>query len=107
MEWFGATVLTIYREKHRTYVSRIGLDFPPVCKGIGDYWTMNESVLASRRDETKQRCSDSRFPSFQSFPCFFKTRQRGQVFFRLLQVCFRPGFGSKGRSTSSDHRIRR
>jgi hypothetical protein len=51
MEWFGETVLVIYREKHRTYVCRIGLDFPPVHKEIGDYWVINGSVLASRRDK--------------------------------------------------------
>jgi hypothetical protein len=53
MEWFGETVFMIYREKHRTYVCRIGLDFPPVCKEIGDYWIMNGSVLASRRDKNE------------------------------------------------------
>ena len=51
MEWFGELVLAIYREKHRTYVCRIGLDFPALYKEIGDYWIMNGSVLASRRDK--------------------------------------------------------
>ena len=68
MEWFGETVITIYREKHKTYVCRIGLNFPPVCKEIGDYWTMNESVLAFRRDKSEAVARCLSIPELSELP---------------------------------------
>jgi hypothetical protein len=53
LEWFGETVIMIYREKHRTYVGRLGLAFAAVCKEIDDYWVLKDGVLASRsKNET-------------------------------------------------------
>jgi hypothetical protein len=68
MEWFGETLLIIYREKHRTYVCRIGLDLPAVCKEIGDYWIMNGSVLASRRDKTDVTVRRLSVPGLSELP---------------------------------------
>ena len=68
MEWFGETVLMIYREKHRTYVCRIGLDFPCVYKEIGDYWVMNGSVLASRRDKDEAMVRRLSIPELSELP---------------------------------------
>jgi hypothetical protein len=68
MEWFGETVLMIYREKHRTYVCRIGLNFSPVHKEIGDYWVMNGSVLASRRDKNDATVRRLSIPELSELP---------------------------------------
>jgi hypothetical protein len=68
IEWFGETVLMIYREKHRTYACRIGLDFPPVYKEIGDYWAMNGSVLASRRDKDETTVRRLSIPELSELP---------------------------------------
>ncbi len=68
MEWFGETVLTIYREKHRTYVCRFGLDSAPVCKEIGDYWTLNGSVLASRRGKNETAVQRLSIPDLSELP---------------------------------------
>jgi len=68
MEWFGETVLTIYHEKRRTYFCRIGLDFAPVCKEIGDYWTLNGSVLASRRDKNETAVQRLSIPELSELP---------------------------------------
>jgi hypothetical protein len=68
MEWFGETVLMIYREKHKTYVCRIGLDFRPACKEIGDYWIMNGPVLASRRDKNDMTVARLSIPTLSELP---------------------------------------
>ncbi len=68
LEWFGETVLMIYREKHRTYVCRIGLDFAPVHKEIGDCWVMNHSVLASRRNKNETIVQRLSIPALSELP---------------------------------------
>jgi uncharacterized protein (TIGR02996 family) len=48
LEWFGETVLFIYREKHHTYICRFGIDFPAKFKIIEDRWVLDGSQLGHR-----------------------------------------------------------
>jgi hypothetical protein len=66
--WFGERVVMIYREKHRTYVCRIGLDCAPVYKEIGDYWLIKGSVLASRRDQNESTIRRLSIPELSELP---------------------------------------
>jgi hypothetical protein len=68
LEWFGKTVIMIYREKHRTYVCRFGLNFAAVCKEIGDYWVMKDGVLASRRDKNETLVRRLSIPELSDLP---------------------------------------
>jgi hypothetical protein len=68
LEWFGDTVVMIYREKHRTYVCRFGLVFAALCKEIGDYWVMKDSALASRRDKNETLVHRLSIPGLSELP---------------------------------------
>jgi uncharacterized protein (TIGR02996 family) len=46
LEWYGNVVLVIYREKHRTYICRFGLDCPAEFKAIEDHWVLDGRQLA-------------------------------------------------------------
>jgi len=46
LEWFGDTVLIIYREKHDTYICRFGINFPAEYYIIEDDWVLKDSQLA-------------------------------------------------------------
>jgi uncharacterized protein (TIGR02996 family) len=45
LEWYGAVVLVIYREKHKTYVCRFGLDAPAEYRAIKDDWVLDGPQL--------------------------------------------------------------
>jgi hypothetical protein len=72
MEWFGDTILIIYREKHSTYVCRLGLDFPANCKRIGDYWLIHGAVLASRHNYKELATRRLSIPDLAELPDFPK-----------------------------------
>jgi uncharacterized protein (TIGR02996 family) len=59
LEWYGDVVLFIYREKHRTYVCRFGLNAPPKFQAIGDHWVLDGRHLGHRgyREQAISRLS--------------------------------------------------
>lgn len=81
MEWIGETILAIYREKHRTYVCRVGVDFPALCKEIGDYWIINGSVLASRRSLTDTVVRRLSLPEISELPDISQADAESAVIF--------------------------
>lgn len=81
MKWFSDSILVIYREKHNTYVCRFGLDFPALCKEIGDYWIVNGSVLASCCDKNATVVQRLSLPKLSKLPNISKEEaQREGVF---------------------------
>ena len=64
IEWFDDQVaILVYREKHSTYVYRIGDTWPPAYRLIGDSWQIKDRILSyfCRESENVQRLS---IPSF-------------------------------------------
>lgn len=59
LEWFGDTVVLIYREKHRTYVCRFGLSYPARYVEIEDRWLLDgpQIVFWEWRGNTLRRLS--------------------------------------------------
>jgi uncharacterized protein (TIGR02996 family) len=49
LEWYGDTVLIIYREKHRTYAARVGLDYRIEYKELSDDWILEGPQIAFRK----------------------------------------------------------
>ena len=45
MEWYGDTVLFIYREKHSVYIARFGFDAPARYHRAEDYWVLDGRVF--------------------------------------------------------------
>ena len=45
-KWYTDSVVLIYREKHRTYATWFGLNWPPEFHEIADRWIINDSTLA-------------------------------------------------------------
>jgi uncharacterized protein (TIGR02996 family) len=46
LEWYGDVVLFIYREKHTTYLARIGFDSRPDYREIADDWLLSGRQIA-------------------------------------------------------------
>jgi|GEM_PF-3038115 len=46
LEWYDNAVIFIYREKHRTYLARIGFDSRPDFREIADDWILDGRQLA-------------------------------------------------------------
>jgi uncharacterized protein (TIGR02996 family) len=56
LEWYGDVALVIYREKHRMYAGRFGLDSPAEFKVIEDDWVLDGGQLGYWNDtETSVR----------------------------------------------------
>jgi hypothetical protein len=51
LEWCGECVVLIYREKHRTYVCRVGMSGPAAFVAIGDDWVVEGGVVTHRSGE--------------------------------------------------------
>lgn len=68
IEWFDDRLaLLIYREKHRTYVYRIGDSWPPEFRKIEDRWQIQDSILSfmGYNEATVRRMH---VPSFEVLP---------------------------------------
>ena len=51
LEWCGEWVVLIYREKHRTYVCRVGMGGPATFAAIGNTWKVEGEVITHRSEE--------------------------------------------------------
>lgn len=51
MKWFDDSVVSIYREKHHNYICRATWNDQPEFKRIGEYWKVNNDLLAFRQNE--------------------------------------------------------
>lgn len=51
LEWCGECVILIYREKHRTYVCRVGRGGPAAFVAIEDDWAVEGEVVLHRSGE--------------------------------------------------------
>lgn len=49
-QWHGDSVVLIYREKHHTYATTYGRNWPPCFRAIGDRWIVNGESLAHIND---------------------------------------------------------
>jgi uncharacterized protein (TIGR02996 family) len=67
LEWFGHVALVIYREKHRMYVGRFGLDAPAEFKAVEDDWVLDGRHLGHRgyRETSVRRLA---IPGLQELP---------------------------------------
>ncbi len=43
-------MILIYKEKHHTYISRLGVDLPPLCLLMEDLWILKDGEVAFRDD---------------------------------------------------------
>jgi hypothetical protein len=48
LEWYGRAVLVIYREKHRMYAARVGIDGKTACREVADDWVLQGPQIAFR-----------------------------------------------------------
>lgn len=67
LEWYGDSVLLIYREKHKTYVCRFGLDSPAEFRAIEDDWVLDGPQLGywGYKETTVRRVA---IPSLDDLP---------------------------------------
>ena len=49
LEWYGDAVIFIYREKHSTYIARVGFDQRPDFQEIAHDWILNGREIGYRR----------------------------------------------------------